>query len=96
MKTAFELPNTLTINGEIYCSSEALGANNLWGFVEPSGKLVIEGRIYSKINFDRLMAGHSKLEFSRSTGYDLAKKLGSDELAHEMEQARSHDLDHCD
>lgn len=96
MKNAFDLPNTLTINGEIYCSSETLGAHSLWGFVEPSGKLVIEGRVYSKVNFDRIMAGQANLEFSRSTGYDLAQKLGSPELAHEMDQARSHDLDHCE
>lgn len=96
MINAFDLPNTLTINGEIYCSSEALGAHSLWGFVEPVGKLVIEGRVYSKVNFDRLMAGQAKLEFSRSIGYELAQKLGSNELAHEMEQARSHDPDHSE
>ncbi len=93
MKTAFELPNALTINGEVYCSSEAVGAHGLWEFIE-TGKLVIEGRIYSRVNYDRLMAGQTKSEFFRSTGYDLAKVLGSPELAHEIGLAQQYDADY--
>lgn len=95
MKTAFELPNTLTINGETYCSSEAVGAHNLWSFIEP-GKMVVEGRIYSKVNFARLMAGQGNLHFSRSAGYELAEALGSPQLAHEMGEAKSHEPDYDD
>ena len=94
MNSLFNLPNTLNINGETYCSNEAVGAHNLWCFIEP-GKLVIEGRIYSKVNFDRLMAGQGNVHFSRAHGYELAETLGSSQLAHEMGQAKTHEPD-CD
>ncbi len=87
----FDLPNTLTINGEIYCSSEAIGAEDLWPFVVSGQKLVIEGRVYSKVDFDRLIAGNESVQYSRSMAYEIAKRLGSAELAHEMQQAQNHE-----